>query len=345
MNDETNKNLESNSSDVIRDDFKIEDASKVKPEPKKDDVIASSTQSDDVTNQGLDAVVNDDVNEKSEAIEETGNSDEAPAVTSETVISTDVNVTLDEQKNVVNVGSIEEVSVTVDSNLFNNLSESEISKDSVFNKKDDPGLVTGMKEGQEHLNEKKKFPFFMVFVFLIVVVSAFFIDDIVAFIEEYRNQKANVEGKGTVEDSVVEPAKIVSLEEIKTSFENSTEVIDFEKTNSIELTIITNENNISFTTTNYLDPTSELTLSVTFELNNNVLMAVCDISNSEFGKQMSIFLVKEIAKLQGVDSSKVDTYINDNLYTLTIDKGFEFTNSEDGNNTYKVATNIKLDIA
>ena len=59
---------------------------------------------------------------------------------------------------------------------------------------------------------------------------------------------------------------------------------------------------------------------------------------------MSIILIKEIALLQNVNTANLTNFVNDNLYTMTIDKGFELTHSEDGNNTYKIAIDKVLEI-
>ena len=41
-----------------------------------------------------------------------------------------------------------------------------------------------------------------------------------------------------------------------------------------------------------------------------------------------------------MNSVELDNYLKDNLYSTTLDKGFELTNSEDGNNTYRIMTNV-----
>ena len=100
---------------------------------------------------------------------------------------------------------------------------------------------------------------------------------------------------------------------------------------------------ITYTTTNYNDLTgSSFKVEYTFE--KNVLYTVVDSYNNDFARQMSIILVKEIAKLQGVTSTDIDKYVLEKADTNKIDNGFEFTVNEDGSAVYKIATDIKVDI-
>lgn len=275
-------------------------------------------------------------------------SDSEANVVSETVIEADVNNAVSEKTDTENNSSlIEEVSITADSEAFNTLNENEISENSVFNKKNETETTTStMKEGQEFDNQKKGFPFFMVFVLIAVIVFTFFIDDIVTYFNEnYINKKVAEEETEEQKEKEKEPeVKSVTLEELKASLEKSEDISNYPTEVSVEVS----ENTLTMTT-NPVPPTATPyvqmpPLSVNFVLENNVLTAACDANNSGFGLDMSVIIIKEIAKIQEVDNSKIDDFLEDNKFTLTIDKGFELTHSEDGNNVYKIATNIKLNV-
>lgn len=94
----------------------------------------------------------------------------------------------------VSTSSIEEISVSADSG---SLEKVDISANSVFNNKDnEDGSVNtgGMKEGQEFQASQKGIPYGMIIGLVILILCAFFIDNIVGFIE----------GVILKEDSVVE---------------------------------------------------------------------------------------------------------------------------------------------
>jgi len=333
MSDDTNKGLQPINNDSISDNFKIE----IKPLENNTVVVANNEN----VNSNNDSLVEEGSNDNNII----NNEEKTEVIVSETVINADVNTVVEEVKPEIAIGSVEEVSVVVDSDTFNNLNESEIAANSVFNKKEDDVVDGILKEGKENSIDKKGFPYFMVFVFILVVFVAFFIDDITVLVEKYQESKTEtVDESISKDDNESEVKKSVTLEEIKKSFANSKEIIDFEKQYGIELVIDIKDNILTFTTTNYFDLMSSSNLTVSYELENNILTAICDMGNSEFGKQMTIFLIKEIAKLQGVTSVNLDSYVEQNLYALTIIDGFELTNSEDGNNTYMVATNVKLNI-
>lgn len=263
-------------------------------------------------------------------------------VVSETVINADANTIVEEKKNETN---IEEVSVVVDSNDFNTLKEGEVSSDSVFNKKNEEATGTGMKEGVSYSNEKKKFPFFMTFMFIALIVCAFFIEDITKFVNEYNDKNKQDEKTPTSEETPKEENKVITLAQIKDKLDSSVNMASFEEKNKIEINVNATDNKLTFITKNYLQPNSNDDLVVDYVLENNVLTAVCTASNDEFGLAMSIILIKEVALLQNVNTANLTNFVNDNLYTMTIDKGFELTHSEDGNNTYKIAIDKVLEIS
>lgn len=262
-------------------------------------------------------------------------------VVSETVIDTDANTVVEEKKDEM---KIEEVSVVVDSNDFNTLKESEVSANSVFNKKTEEATGTGMKEGVTYSNEKKKFPFFMVLMLIVLIVCAFFIDDITKFIEDYKEKNQQEEQTPSSEEPK-EENKVITLEQIKEKLDSSVNMAAFENENKVKVDVSATDNQLIFVTTNYLQPNSKDNLVVEYTLENNVLTTICTASNDEFGLAMSIILIKEVALLQNVNTANLTNFINDNLYTMTIDKGFELTHSEDGNNTYKIALDKVLEIS
>ena len=127
--------------------------------------------------------------------------------------------------------------------------------------------------------------------------------------------------------------------------EESDLLFSFAQKHNIKVDVQFDENHLLLTTNNYLNPIDgQKTLQAQYELQNGILSASCDINNTNFCRDMSIILVEEVAVLNGVASENLDKFVQDNLYTMTIDKGFAFSNSEDGNNTYLIATNVKLNV-
>jgi len=166
MSDDTNKGLQPINNDSISDNFKIE----IKPLENNTVVVANNEN----VNSNNDSLV-EEVSNDNNII---NNEEKTEVIVSETVINADVNTVVEEVKPEIAIGSVEEVSVVVDSDTFNNLNESEIAANSVFNKKEDDVVDGILKEGKENSIDKKGFPYFMVFVFILVVFVAFFIDDI-----------------------------------------------------------------------------------------------------------------------------------------------------------------------
>lgn len=296
------------------------------------------------------AVSNDNVvNGVQEPIAETGVPEVAevstPSVTSETVISTDVNQVMPETETNATVdasSAIQEVSVNADVDAFNNLKESEISESSVFNKKDDGEAVgTGMKEGQVYDNHKRGTPIFMIIMLVLVIIVAFFVNDIVAFVDNFFNKPPE-----EISSPKDEQDKTVDLTSISKAMSESDLLFSFAQKHNIKVDVQVEENHLLLTTTNYLNPVADQkSLQAQYDLQNGILSTSCDINNTSFCRDMSIILVEEVAALNGVTSEKLDKFVQDNLYTMTIDKGFAFSNSEDGNNTYLIATNVKLNVA
>ena len=311
MSDDTNKEVAINPEVGIQDNFKIE----TKPvEVKQPEVVeTASTDVESTTPE----TVNEEVpnNEAQVAVEETKieesgvdtpvsevTTEEGASeanVVSETVIAADVNAEVKEE--VVAVGTIDEVSVTVDSEAFNTLNENEISDKSVFKNPTTNTDATIMKEGMDKQPEKKGFPFFMVFIFALVVFAAFFIDDISIWIKEYReskNKQPNIEEKEESKDKENDKtpqARLLTLSEIDEAMNNSSLLLAFETEKNVEVTSVLDANKLTYTTTNYIDLAgSSFKVEYTFE--NNMLVAVVDSANNDFGREMSIILVKEIAK-------------------------------------------------
>ncbi len=107
--------------------------------------------------------------------------------------------------------TIEEVSVSGTS-----LDEVETSSNSVFNDKNEEEVVSGsMKEGQEHRADKKGVPYGMLLGFGILIVCAFFIEEIVGFVEDYLLPKDEVvEENNKKDDKETETNKEEQKEEI-----------------------------------------------------------------------------------------------------------------------------------
>ena len=327
MNDDSNKvgqdnNLDNGNNSVVND------------------VTNNSTISDDV---------NSNVNDMVDSSQASNESNNEVVNTGDNGNSNDSNIQNVSSEN----GTIEEVSIKAES--LNDLDASEISENSVFNKPEveSENKIKGIKEGQEELMEKKGSSIPMLIVFVLVIICAFSIDYIVEFFEERKANKNSgevvEEVPGEVDNDVSNSdsntdIKTLSLEEIKGALDSSSAIDSYEATNNIVLDVSVNEDNIIFTTSNYLNVEGLENLSVTYKYENNVLTATCDRNNSEFGKVITIYLIKEIASLQGVVSDKIDSYIEENLYTNKIDSGFELTNVVDGENIYKVKINYKLNI-
>lgn len=358
MNDDTNKEVSVNPVEGIQDNFKIE----TKPvEVKQPEVVEQPAPEVVLSETVVDTPVVEVTSENAvevtpKAVEETKTEEvvvenTAPIV-SETVISADVNTEVKNDATVL-VGTIDEVSVTVDSNSFNTLDENEISDKSVFKNNTTTSENTVMKEGMENQVQKKGFPFFMVFIFILVVFFAFFIDDISVWVKEYKESKSKQPNTEEKEESKEEnkkdeedktnQARVLTLSEIDEAMNNSSLLFNFEAEKNIEVTSILEADKITYTTTNYIDVAGSA-FKVEYTLENNILVAVADSSNSDFARQMSIILVKEIAKLQGVTSTDIDRYVLEKCDTNKIDNGFEFIKNEDGSSAYKIATNIKVDI-
>ena len=359
MNDDANKEVNATIVEGIQDNFKIE----TKPIEVKQPVAVEPVDSQvavEAPSAPVEAApVVEPANVVVESVVETAPVEATPVVeentapiVSETVISADVNVEVKDEVSAA-VGTIDEVSVTVDSDLFNSVNDSEISEKSVFKKPETNNTETTMKEGMETQNEKKGFPFFMFIIFILVVFAAFFIDDISVWVKEYRdskNKQPAVEEKEETKDKdenkteeKTEQARVLTLTEIDDAMKNSTLLFNFEAEKNIEVTSLLEADKITYTTTNYNDLTgSSFKVEYTFE--KNILYTVVDSYNNDFARQMSIILVKEIAKLQGVTSTDIDKYVLEKADTNKIDNGFEFTVNEDGSAVYKIATDIKVDI-
>ena len=362
MNDDTNKEVNATVVEGIQDNFKIETKPVEVKQPvvTEQPVVVEPVTSEEVVvpaEAPVENVVSEPIVETvpvvDVAVQGAPVVEENPApIVSETVIAADVNTEVKEEVSTA-VGTIDEVSVTVDSDSFNNLNDSEISEKSVFKKPETNNTETTMKEGMENQNEKKGFPFFMLIIFILVVFIAFFIDDISVWVKEYKdskNKQPAIEEKEESKDKEenkteekTEQARVLTLSEIDEAMKNSTLLFNFEAEKNIEVTSILDVDKITYTTTNYNDLNgSAFKIEYTFE--KNILYTVVDSYNNDFARQISIILVKEIAKLQGVTSGDIDKYVLEKADTNKIDNGFEFTVNEDGSAVYKIATNIKVDI-
>lgn len=168
--------------------------------------VSASNSVDSINNSMIQEVSFPDVEEiNKDSTIVSVNTTNNDVVDSETVIGTDVNVSVEEVKEEILTGSIQEVSVNADSVAFNMLSETEVSPNSVFNKSEEiPKISGGMKEGQENNVEQKGFPIFMIIVFVILIIGAFFIDKIVLFANNIFNKEEIVEQSSKKDDDVEE---------------------------------------------------------------------------------------------------------------------------------------------
>ena len=260
------------------------------------------------------------VNEVNQEVKNDGTSSEQNNVTtsnviSETVVEANAQETVQEKENVVDSGQLEEISVVADSDSFNNLKETDISPNSVFNKKEDNNNIgTGMKEGEEYDNKKKGFPVFAVIVVIITIVIAFNIETFSGFINNLLNGKNNNVEKDTNEQVEKDDnEKGISLNEIKDALEKSSNLNDFQQNYDVKIDIQAEGDILSITTTDYINKNNLKYLTVNYVLKDGVLTAICDFDNSEFGRQMSLYIIEEIAVLQGLERSEVKTFINDNM--------------------------------
>jgi len=164
MNDDANKKLEKDT--VVSNNEMVEDS---KVEVSVPSNITSEVASD-VSGEGVGAI-------SEQVVEEVSLVDGSD----------------DNKKGIVEGSSdIKEISVEANSE---SLDDVVVSSDSVFNKQDDVVTQSSLKEGQEHLNDKKGFPYGMVIIFVILIICAFFIDNIVGIIEDLGKDKTKEENE------------------------------------------------------------------------------------------------------------------------------------------------------
>ena len=172
-------------------------------------VINTNASNETINNETNDVVVSESANNDNVVVEEVSFNYPEEVNTS----TTETNTTLEDVNTNVEVSAptpvvtttIEEVSVSGTS-----LDEVETSSNSVFNKKSEDIVSGSMKEGQEHRAEKKGIPYGMLIGFGILIVCAFFIEEIVGFVEDYLLPKDEV-----VEENKKDDKETDKKEEVK----------------------------------------------------------------------------------------------------------------------------------
>lgn len=260
-------------------------------------------------------------------------------VVSETVVDTDAKEMILEKEEKQNQ-TIQEVSVTVEANSLD-VKPEETSEGSVFNKKEEKVSEEPAKLGED-TQTKKRFPFFMVLFFIILIVIAFNIDKVSIFIKEYINGKEQpiVEENKPVKK---EEIKVLTLVEIKKALENSKYITNFETNNSIKIQISTDEEKeLTISTTDYLssgiDP-----LAIEYKLDTNVISATCENKVSSYCTDINNFVLIETLKLRGDTNTNILDDIKVAITTATIDKnGFSMTVGDTGVVSYSISLDKEL---
>ena len=238
--------------------------------------------------------------------QETTNTNSESNIVSETVIDTDLNnlVFEEEQKE----GAFEEVSLTLDNSALD-LNESEINPNSIFNKTESVNETN--QEPVKMGEEKHNFPFFMVFVFLIVIVLAFNIETVTEYINKFLNKNVGVQ-----EEPKEEPKKKeILLKDIQIKLNDSEVINEFKNDKKVEVSINLDEanNKLSFTTTNYIKLNNSETLTVIFEKEDTDLVATCTDESIEFCEVVTTATVLSIAKIEGTYNKELENYLKENI--------------------------------
>lgn len=244
-------------------------------------------------------------------------------IVSETIIDTDLNNLVFEEEE--KAGSFEEVSLSLDSSSLD-INEDEINPNSVFNK-----IETNEQNGVETTKigeEKHKFPFFMLFIFIIVIVLAFNIETVTEIINKYLNKTEPVE-----EEKEEPKKKEILLNDIIIELNKSEIISSFKNSKNVEVAINLDESNnsLSFTTSNYLKLSASDTITVTFNKEESDLVTTCTDETMEFCEVVTTATVLSISKIEGTYSEELETYLKENIVfgAINID-GFSETPISEG---------------
>ncbi len=206
-------------------------------------------------------------------------------VVSETQIDTNAKEMVLEKEE--EVGAFEEVSVTVDSSSLD-LKPEEINQDSVFNK------VVETKEEKVNMGEEKhKFPFFVVLVFILIIVFAFNLDKV----NEYVKQKM-AERNGVVEEEVEKKVSIYSLEDIKTLLDESTYLSEYSRTieSNIDLNIDLSTNKMSLIASDIIaNSQTKFERIMEYSVEDKYLVGKCDKNVKDYCNNINTIITYEIA--------------------------------------------------
>jgi len=257
----------------------------------------------------------------------------------------------DSSNNVTSV--MNEVSVIVDSNQFNQLSENEIGANSVFRTKPEvDNNQKGINTVEEEKNTKSKFPVLMIIFFLLLAIATFFIDDISKFIDQKM-------GKPDEEDEVKEPVNenndgddkkeendkpvaYMTMDEIYDAINKSNFSSHFiDKNYGVTIANINNNLMINFTE---LDENGQDKMigQLDGKVENGILVVVGN--NGPLMQEAMVIIVREIALHNGSQNNNLDEYLNNSFTTQKLDEGLEFKVLENGTFEYRVDTSIRLNI-
>lgn len=257
----------------------------------------------------------------------------------------------DSYNNVTSV--MNEVSVIVDSNQFNQLSENEIGANSVFRTKPEvDNNQKGINTVEEEKNTKSKFPVLMIIFFLLLAIATFFIDDISKFIDQKM-------GKPDEEDEVKEPVNenndgddkkeendkpvaYMTMDEIYDAINKSNFSSHFiDKNYGVTIANINNNLMINFTE---LDENGQDKMigQLDGKVENGILVVVGN--NGPLMQEAMVIIVREIALHNGSQNNNLDEYLNNSFTTQKLDEGLEFKVLENGTFEYRVDTSIRLNI-
>lgn len=259
-------------------------------------------------------------------------------VVSETVVDTDAHEMILEKEEEKNQ-TIQEVSVTVEANSLD-IKPEETSEGSIFNKKEEKVAEEPAKLGED-TQTKKRFPFFMVLFFILLIVIAFNIDKVSVFIKEYISgpEKTEEEPAPTKPTEI----KVLTLLEIKEALTKSDYIANFETNNSIKVQISTDEEKeLSISTTDYLNSGTD-PLAIEYKLDTNILSATCESKISSYCTDINNFVLIEVLKLRGDTNTNILEDIKAAITTATIDKnGFSMTVGDTGAVSYSISLDKEL---
>ncbi len=273
-------------------------------------------------------------------------------VVSETVIDTDLNNAVVEE--VQASATFEEVSLTLDSNSLD-LTEEENDPNSIFNRvetKTDNNTPAKMGE------EKHKFPYFMIIIFILLIVAAFNMEVISGFISKYIlnepteeiepvKKKEEVPKETENEYILNEPIKVSQL---LTKLDESKVISTYAAEKNIEINISYDDVNkkLSFLTSNYLNIEGKDNIDVEYTVEDDSISTEFDDTTKEFNQLIIKAIVLALGDLEGLNKNDyetkvidtIDNLFNDNYKTHIYSVTSSYSTLSDINNTYKVTISL-----